>query len=118
MVTDLETIIADYSEEKIWGVWKYKRYTPYEMSSPAPDEKTEEFAGDFRLVSAIELPNKDVLLGLKRVWVEDKYNVEEKLYTSELELADEIEYHKMSDISGLVDKTKSEEYKDFIKDEV
>lgn len=115
MYTDLETIIHDYNDEKIWGVYVYKRYTPYEIENKFSDQQNEEYTGDFRIVSAIELPNTDIFLGCKRIWVEDKYDENNDLYDSELGLAEEIEYFKLSDISCLVDKTDSEEYRDVVK---
>lgn len=112
MYTDLETVIHDFDNEKIWGVYVYKRFTPYEQEHQFSDQQTEEHIGDFRLVSAFELPNKDVMIGLRRVWVEDKYDENNKTYESELGVADEVKYIKVSDISSLVDKTESEEYQD------
>lgn len=68
-MTDLETFLHDYADNKIFRIFKYKRiFTPYEQDEKFSDESVFE-NGSYPIFAyirnAIELPNGDVLLRLE-----------------------------------------------------
>lgn len=70
-MTDLETFLHDYADNKIFRIFKYKRiFTPYEQDEKFSDESVFE-NGNYPIFAyirnAIELPNGDVLLRLEEI---------------------------------------------------
>lgn len=67
-MTDWETFMLDYSDEKIFQVNVLKKkFTPYEEAEKFSDEDVWEQHGYFRFMSSIELPDKDILIGMMEV---------------------------------------------------
>lgn len=68
-MTDFETWLLDYGYNRIFRVLEFRRpgdWTPYELENKWEDqsryvENTYEFA---KIVEAIELPDRDILLGI------------------------------------------------------
>ncbi len=86
MVTDLSTFLLDNSD-RIFRFLVYKRnYTPYEIEQKWRDQSefTDTFYSYGKIEEAIELPNKDVLLGIRLVY--------------DGELIDRLEYFNLSEI--------------------
>ena len=94
-ISDWETFLIDNADEKIFTI---------------QHENWE--AGDFKIVESIELPNKDILIGCKRVCVEE-IEIDGDI-VEELTLADVIIYFKLSEIE-LTDVSQTEYYS-FLKD--
>lgn len=96
--TDLETWLHDF-EDDIFRILVYRKpgqYTPYEMENKFSDESlyvSNEYKKVF-IEDVIELPDKDVLIGFREVL--DVNQNEDGEY--ECELADSIEYYKLSEI--------------------
>lgn len=67
MYTDLETWLHDDADEVLFNVYVKKHiYTPYEQEQKFSDESTEELElQNVHIVKAVELPDKDVLLGFQ-----------------------------------------------------
>lgn len=86
MITDWETFFNDVRGENVYNVRVLKRkFTPYEREKKLADESCWEYIGDFYFCDSIELPNGDVLIGMKM------YN-----YAEEKE--SRTEYYKLSEI--------------------
>lgn len=92
--TDLETWLLDFNEEKIFKIYRRKTlFTPYEQAHKFSDEQVWECVSESaRIVEAIELPNKDTLLGFRTVYYED-VNDELKFTMSTF-----IDYYPLSEI--------------------
>lgn len=92
--TDLETWLLDFNDEKIFRIHRRKTvFTPYEQEKKFSDAEVWECVSESaRVVEAIELPNKDTLLGFRDVWYEDVKD-ELKLTTSSF-----IDYYPLSEI--------------------
>ena len=92
--TDLETWLLDFNEEKVFKIYRRKDvFTPYEQDQKFSDESVWECVSESaRVVEAIELPNKDTLLGFRDIWYDDEHN-EWKLKTPAL-----IDYYPLSEI--------------------
>lgn len=92
--TDLETWLLDFNEEKVFKIYRRKTiFTPYEQDKKFSDAEVWECVSESaRIVEAIELPNKDTLLGFRDIWYED-VNDELKLTTSSF-----IDYYPLSEI--------------------
>lgn len=89
--TDLETWLLDFNEEKVFKIHRRKDvFTPYEQTEKFIDETTWELVSESaKIVEAIELPNKDMLLGFRDVWYEN-----DELITSSF-----IDYYPLSEIN-------------------
>lgn len=95
--TDLDTWLHDFGNNvfRILVYRKLGQYTPYEMKNKFSDESLY-ISNDYKQVlieEVIELPNKDLLIGFREILDLNKYDDE-----SEYELADSIEYYKLSEI--------------------
>lgn len=96
--TDLETWLHDF-EDNIFRILVYRKpgqYTPYETENKFVDESLyvdNEYKKVF-IEDVIELPDKDILFGFREVL--DVNQNENGEY--ECELADSIEYYKLSEI--------------------
>ena len=107
-MTDWETFMLDFADEKIFRVSQVKKvFTPYEQEQKFTDEQHTETLGDYRIASSIELPNKELLVGLRPVYVNEE--IIDKEFVETLELGENIEYYALKDIL-LVDITNSDEY--------
>ena len=83
-ITDWETFLIDYADEKIFSIYKKGN----------EDEEGIRYAlGDYMIIESIELPDKDVLIGCRPYFEE------------ELEPSKIIEYFKLSEID-LIDRTQ------------
>lgn len=96
--TDLETWLHDF-EDDIFRILVYRKpgqYTPYEMENKFSGESLyvdNEYKKVF-IEDVIELPDKDVLIGFREVLDVNQNEDGEDEY----ELADSIEYYKLSEI--------------------
>ena len=92
-MTDLETWILDNNDEYKFNVYLKKHiYTPYEQKQLYSDEKTEDLVlEDAYIEEAIELPNRDVMIGFY-LWLDDEKS--------------KIFYNKLSEIR--LEKTEGE----------
>lgn len=107
-MTDWETFIHDYNDEKIFKVSRYKKiYTPFEQEKKYIDEITMDYLGDYMLNSSIELPNKELLVGMIRVYVDEK-TIDGKIVET-LKIGDKVDYFHLKDIE-LSDITNTDEY--------
>lgn len=98
LITDLATWLIDYGD-RTYHIRRYKKmFTPYELDKNFIDESSTEEMGDYIIVEAIELPNKDVLLGCKGTWKEDVRDDENTLLYVDTKVSDFIEYFKLSEI--------------------
>ena len=94
-MTDLETFIYD-SDDIIFRMYKYKKvWTPYELEQKYSDESIFE-NGNYpmyvKIVGAIELPDKDVLLKLLEITpIHERYD-------NDLDIPNIYLYEKLSDI--------------------
>lgn len=110
-MTDWETFMLDYSDEKIFQVNVLKRkFTPFEEAEKFSDEDIWEEHGYFKFMSSIELPDKDILIGMLEV-IEDPEDYT-YYYTKR-----GIDYYKLSEIR-FVDVTErfKKEYNNGYKD--
>lgn len=80
------------NSDTIFRMQVYKRlYTPYEAANKFMDET--QFEGDWQHVcicEVYELPDKDILLGVRRIYDEDDWHLWEDEWI--------IEYYKLSEI--------------------
>jgi len=84
-ITDFETWLKDFGDERRFRIHKNKRlFTPYEADHKFIDQEVYDYLGEYQIIEAIQLPNNDILLGC-RYWDED-------------ELSGWIEYFKLSEI--------------------
>ena len=107
-MTDWETFMHDFHDEKVLRVYKTKKvFTPIEQGKKFIDNKIASEIGDYMLNSSIELPNGDIVVGMKRVYVDEETingNIIEKL-----EISDRVDYFHLRDIE-FDDVTNTEEY--------
>lgn len=107
-MTDWETFMQDYNDEKIFRICRHKKvFTPFEQEKKYIDETTMDYLGDYMLNSSIELPNKELLVGMMRVYV-DEQTVDGKIVET-LKIGDKIDYFHLKDIE-LSDITNTDEY--------
>lgn len=93
---------------RIFRIYKRKTvFTPLEIKAKYTDQNTSEYAGDYKIFGCIELPNQDVLLMCKLVYVDYNDN-------AELKEGKSIEFIRLSDIAELYDCTDTEEF-EFLK---
>lgn len=91
--TDLETWLHDFGE-RIFRILEYRKpglYTPYEIENKFSDESLY-VCNEYKKViidEVIELPDKDLFIGFREVFLEDD---------GEYEINDRIEYFKLSEI--------------------
>lgn len=98
IITDLTTWLLDYGD-RTFNIRRHKKvFTPYEIEQKFIDESTVENLGDYIIVEAIELPNKDVLLGCKYAWKEDVRDDDNSLEYVDTKFTGIIEYFKLSEI--------------------
>ena len=68
-MTDFETFLHDFADDKIFRIYKYKRmYTPFEQDKKYSDETVFENGAYPMYVyirNAIELPDGDILLRME-----------------------------------------------------
>lgn len=73
MVTDLETWLLDYHDDKTLKIFEQKFiFTPYEEAHKFLDENRWEFLGTYKIEEAIELPDRDVILGCRYYDIDSK----------------------------------------------
>ncbi len=107
-MTDWETFMLDFHDEKILRVYRYKKaFTPYEQDRKFVDERIMDEIGDYMLNSSIELPNGDLIVGMKRVYVNEQ-TIDGK-FVETLEVGDRIDYFHLKDIE-FSDITNIDEY--------
>ena len=107
-MTDWETFMLDFSDEKILRVYRHKKvFTPHEQAKQYIDERIMDEVGDYMLNSSIELPNGELLVGMKRVYVNEE--IVDHQFIETLELSDRIDYFHLKDIE-FSDVTNSDEY--------
>lgn len=98
IITDLTTWLIDYGD-RTFNIRRHKKlFTPYEIEQKFMDELTTEDLGDYIILEAIELPDKDVLLGCKGVWKEDVRDENNSLLYVDTIFSDFTEYFKLSEI--------------------
>lgn len=96
-MTDWETFMLDFHDEKILRVYRHKKtFTPYEQDRKFIDERIMDEIGDYKLNSSIELPNGDIIVGMKRVYVNEQ-TIDGK-FVETLEVGDKIDYFHLKDI--------------------
>lgn len=107
--TDLETWLLDFHDEKIFIIRRKKHtFTPFEQDKKYSDEDTwEQVTDGAKIVEAIELPNRDVLLGFKDVWTEDVRDENNSLIDTKQVVSQHIDYYLLSEIE-LTDITGDE----------
>lgn len=106
--TDWETFLHDFGDDLIFRVHKHKKiFTPYEQDRKFCDENLTENMGDFKIACSVELPNKELLVGMRKVCVDEELVDGE--YVETLSLGENVEYFMLKDIS-LTDVTMSDEY--------
>lgn len=94
-MTDFETWLNDFGYDHILRMLKLRKpgqYTPYEMSKKFIDEslyESDEYTF-IQIKEAIELPDKDILLGFREVY--NRESIEEEWNKSN------IEYRKLSEV--------------------
>ena len=97
-ITDLTTWLRDYGD-RTFNIRRHKKvFTPYESEQKFMDELTTEDLGDYIILEAIELPDKDVLLGCKGTWDEDVRDEDNDLLYVDTKFSGIIEYFKLSEI--------------------
>lgn len=98
--TDLETWLLDFNEEKIFRIYRRKDvFTPYEQEKKFMDETVWECVSESaKIVEAIELPNKDTLLGFRNIWNEDVRDDNNTLIDTKLVQSSFIDYYPLSEI--------------------
>ena len=107
-MTDWETFMLDFHDEKILRVYRHKKvFTPHEQAKQYIDERIMDEVGDYMLNSSIELPNGELLVGMKRVYVNEE--IVDHQFIETLELSDRIDYFHLKDIE-FSDVTNSDEY--------
>ena len=107
-MTDWETFMLDFSDEKILRVYRHKKvFTPHEQDKKYIDERIMDEIGDYRLNSSIELPNGDLLVGMRPVYVNEE--IIDHQFVETLEIGDRIDYFHLKDIE-FSDVTNSDEY--------
>ena len=107
-MTDWETFMLDFHDEKILRVYRYKKvFTPHEQDKKYIDERIMDEIGDYMLNSSIELPNGDLLVGMKRVYVNEE--IIDHQFVETLEVSDRIDYFHLKDIE-FSDITNIDEY--------
>lgn len=107
-MTDWETFMLDFHDEKILRVYRYKKvFTPHEQDKKYIDERIMDEIGDYVLNSSIELPNGDLLVGMKRVYVNEE--IIDHQFVETLEVSDRIDYFHLKDIE-FSDITNIDEY--------
>lgn len=96
-MTDFETFLHDFADNRIFRIYKYKRiYTPYEQEQKYSDETVFEngaYPTYVYIKNAIELPNGDILLRMEETipldeQLDDDIDTSNKTYI----------YEKLSDI--------------------
>lgn len=106
--TDWETFLHDFGDDLIFRVCRHKDvFAQYEQDKKFCDENSIKNFGDFKIASSIELPNKEILVGMKKVYIEDKLVAGKNIKT--LSLSENIDYFMLKDIL-LTDVTGSDEY--------
>lgn len=107
-MTDWETFMLDFHDEKILRVYRYKKvFTPHEQAKQYIDERIMDEIGDYMLNSSIELPNGDLIVGMKRVYVNEE--IIDHQFVETLEISDRIDYFHLKDIE-FSDVTNIDEY--------
>ena len=107
-MTDWETFMLDFHDEKILRVYRHKKvFTPHEQAKQYIDERIMDEVGDYMLNSSIELPNGELLVGMKRVYVNEE--IVDHQFIETLELSDRIDYFHLKDIE-FSDVTNIDEY--------
>lgn len=98
--TDLETWLLDFNEEKVFKIYRRKDvFTPYEQDQKFSEESIWECVSESaRVVEAIELPNKDTLLGFRNIWYEDIRDDDNSLVDERLVTSTFIDYYPLSEI--------------------
>lgn len=98
--TDLDTWLLDFNEEKVFMIHRRKTiFTPYEQEKKFLDEEIWECVSESaRVVEAIELPNKDTLLGFRDIWYEDVRDENNCLIETRLTKSSFIDYYPLSEI--------------------
>lgn len=85
-MTDLDTYFLDYADTTVFGLYKKESFS-----------NDAVYLGDYMLEHIIELPDKDVLLGLKGVYlVYDE--LEDHTINKELKKTSATEFYKLSDV--------------------
>ncbi len=82
MITDFETFMIDVGQDRIFRLLFRRRpgdWTPMEMERQYIDQSQYESTQYTiaRFVEAIELPNKDILMGYKEVFLDEEETEEE-----------------------------------------
>lgn len=92
MITDWETFLIDNQDEYVFNIKVLKRkFTPYEQDKKFSDEDVWEDYGDCKIIDSIELPDKDILIGVAGI-VGD-YETSTYSYPSS-----DITYYKLSEV--------------------
>ena len=99
----------EQANTRIYSLYKKKEYTPYELKECFTDETTSEYVSDVKIEQSITLPNGDLLLGTRTVWMEDVRDENYCLVGWELKKSERVEYFRFNEIS-LTDVTDTEEY--------
>ena len=97
-MTDFETWLHDYGEDRVFRMLVYRRpgqmYTPYEMERKFIDQNSlydDTYFNFVKIEEVIELPDGDILLGLKELY--DEYEGRDCWKDSGVKL-----YKKLSEI--------------------
>ena len=110
-MTDLETYMHDNFDDRIYDVRLLKPcFTPYEQNKQFQDEECHYDLGDYVFVDIIELPDKDVLIGMRSTWEDYSKDYDTGQVTTTRQISDDIEYYKLSSI-WFTDVTDSRELK-------
>lgn len=108
-ISDWETFFTEIAESRIFNIRIPKVFTPYDWEKKFSDENTHEDLGDFKIVSSTELPNGDILIGCKKVYVAEIPEYNGNGFEEYLELSAAIRFFKLSEIQ-FADVTETEEY--------
>lgn len=79
---DFETWLHDVGYNRVFRMLKLRRvgdWTPYEMEQKFIDESQYEsgYYSFVKIIEAIELPDKDILIGYKEI-LEDTYEIDDE----------------------------------------
>lgn len=98
-MTDLETYMHDNFDDRIYDVRLLKPcFTPYEQDKQFQDEKCYYDLGDYVFVDVIELPDKDVLIGMRSTWEDYTKDYDTGQVATTRQISDSIEFYKLSSI--------------------
>ena len=97
------------AETRIYSLYKKKEYTPYELKECFEDETTTEYVADVKIVQAVTLPDKEIMIVTRAVWMEDVRDENNCLIQWELKESEIINYFRFNEIT-LSDITDIETY--------